>query len=242
MRIVQSHLLKGKSPTYGPVPVELVKYGIAHLRWENMKYQGQIVEPLAFLSLMRWLQDQHHLSPEANLRLELGNEAACGSNFEKVGILYLLRVLRYPVRFTTVFDFHSRFIRSWADEKGHIVARRDHAVVAVDVLGEAPENPGLAVVHYASSIEDIINWVDELGTTSAVLITKNLFGPDVMARCHLPSTDTTVLLMGQFKSYTVGNHASHYVGTVADAVTSLHPDHWFKRAVCYSISLFSLSH
>ena len=98
------------------------------------------------------------------------------------------------------------------------------------------------MVHYASSIEDILNWVDELGTTSAVLITKDLFGPDVMARCHLPCTDTTLFLMGQFKSYTVGNHASLYAETVADAVTSLHPDHWFKRAVCYPISLFSLSH
>lgn len=32
VKIVQSHLLKGRSPTYGPVTARLVEYGIARLR------------------------------------------------------------------------------------------------------------------------------------------------------------------------------------------------------------------
>jgi hypothetical protein len=40
--------------------------------------------------------------------------------------------------------------------------------------------------------------------------------------------NTTVLLMGQFKSYTAGNNASLDAETIAEALTSLRPDHWFK--------------
>ena len=50
---MQSYLLKGQSPTYGPVTARLVEYGIARLR---EGHEGEIVEPLAFLSLMRWLE------------------------------------------------------------------------------------------------------------------------------------------------------------------------------------------
>ena len=64
VRIVESHLLKGQSPIYGPVTERLVEYGIACLHGGCM---GQIVEPLAFLLLMRWLQGQCHLSLKANL-------------------------------------------------------------------------------------------------------------------------------------------------------------------------------
>jgi hypothetical protein len=58
------------------------------------------------------------------------------------------------------------------------------------------------VVHYASCIEDIIDWIDRLDTASVLLVANPLFGPDVMARCHSSSSNTTVpprkvLLMGQ---------------------------------------------
>jgi hypothetical protein len=131
----------------------------------------------------------------------------------------------------------------------HIVARRDNVDVAVDVLGRAPENRSLSAAHYASSIEDIIDWIDKLDTASVLLIPSHLFGPDVMARCRSSSSSSNttvpprdVLLMGQFKSHTVGNKASLYEETVAEALASLHPDHWFKQEVCYSVSLLSSSH
>jgi hypothetical protein len=134
VQIVQSHLLKGHSPTYGPVTARLVGYEIARLREEH---KGQIVEPLAFLSLMRWLQGQRHLNLETNLRLRLGNESDRGSVFEEIVILYLLRTLRDPVPFTTVFDFRCT---PWAEEMAHIIARLDKVDVAVDVLGGALES------------------------------------------------------------------------------------------------------
>jgi hypothetical protein len=193
---------------------------------------------------MKRLQAQGHLNLQANLRLRLGNEPARGSAFE-AGILYLLRALHYPVPFTTVFDF--RCTPSWANEMAHIVARLDKVDVAVDVLGGAPEKPGLRVVHHASCIEDILDWIDKLDTAPVLLIPSHLFGPDVMVRCHSSSSNTTVpprnvLLMGQFKSYTDGNKASLDAETVVEALTSLHPDHWFRQAVCYLVSLLSSSH
>jgi hypothetical protein len=239
---VQSHLLKEQSPTYGPVTDRLVEYGIARLcEWRK----GQIIEPLAFLSLMKWLETEEPLGIQAKLRLRLGNEPARGGAFEEVVNLCLLRALRYPVPFSTVFDF--RCTPPWANEVAHIVARLDNVDVDVDVLGRAPKNPGLSVVHYASCIEDIIDWIDRLDTASVLLVANPLFGPDVMARCHSSSSNTTVpprkvLLMGQLKSYTVGNNTSLGANTVAEAITSLHRDHWFKQAVCYIVSLLSSSH
>jgi hypothetical protein len=157
------------------------------------------------------------------------------------GLSYLLRALRHPVRFSTVFDFKRECTPPWADEEAHIVARRDTVDVAVDVLGGAPENPGLSVAHYASDIEGITDWIEKQDTASVLLIPSELFGPDAMAR-YRSSSKRNVLLMGQLKSYTVGNNASLDAKTVAGALTSLHPDHWFKQAVCYLVSLLSSSH
>ncbi|KAF8343670.1 hypothetical protein F5887DRAFT_1134740 [Amanita rubescens] len=65
IKVVQSHLIKGKSPEHGPVSAKLVDYGIAFLRTDLM---GHIVEPLAFLSLTTWLQTQCDTNLNANLR------------------------------------------------------------------------------------------------------------------------------------------------------------------------------
>jgi hypothetical protein len=243
--IVQSHLLNGESPTFGPVHANLVEYGIARLREGPGQHKGQIVEPLAFLSLMKWLEKTNGLSEEARLRLRLADQAARGSAFEDVGILYLLRALRERDRapFTSVFNFQTT--PSWANKEYHIVARLDKDDVPVDALRKYPQNPGLSAVHYASCIEDIIDWIDRVDTTPAVLIPCGLFGPDVLVRCR-SSSDTTVprnvLLIGQFKSYTVGNIDSLDAKTLAGALTTLHPTHWFKQAVCYLVSLLFSSH
>ena len=252
VRIVQSHLLKGESPTFGPVPTELVEYGIAHLR---DRHNGQIVEPLAFLSLMRWLQKTNNLSVEANLRLRVGDQASRGNAFEEVGILHLLRALRHPVLLTAVFNL--KLPSSWANKKYQIVTRLDKGdvpandlphgrYVPVDVLGTSPQNPGLCVVDYASSIKDIIDWIDGIGAASAVLIPSQSFGPNVVVRCrsspiNVPSS-RTLILIGQFKSYTVGNKESLDAKTVTNALSSLHSDHWFKQSVCYLVSLLFPSH
>ena len=238
VQIVQSHLLKGQSPTYGPVTERLVEYGIARLCVEYGKHKGQIVEPLAFLSIMRWLQTQNYLNLQANLRLRLGHESARGSALEEVGILYLLRALRGGVCFSSVFDFQCT--PSWANEMAHIVAHLDNVDVDVDVIGEARKNLGLSVVQFAGNIDDIMDWIDK-DTASAILVPSDQFGPDIMARCHSSPSNETVLLMGQFKSYTVGNKASLAAKTTAEALTSLHPNHWFTQAVCYLVSLLSSS-
>ena len=67
------------------------------------------------------------------------------------------------------------------------IARLDNVDAAVDVLGGAPENPGLIVVHYPSSIEDTIDRIDKPDIASA-LIPSHLFGTDVVAQCRSSSS------------------------------------------------------
>ena len=171
VRIVQSHLLQGESPTFGPVSTELVEYGIAHLR---EGHKGQIDEPLAFLSLMTWLEKTEDLNVGTILRPRLGDQA---SAFEAVGVLHLYRALCHPELLTTVFDL--KHLSSWANSEYQIVARLDKddvpvdvsphdRYVPVDVLGTHSQNLGLCVVDYASSIKEIIDWIDGTGAASAV--------------------------------------------------------------------------
>lgn len=246
VKVVQSHLLKGESPTYGNV--KLVEYGIARLRVVRGVHKGQIVEPLAFLSILKWLQGLNADDPrsmEANLRSRLSSQPAHGDAFEEVGNRYLLRALRH-LPFTSVFTFHPRCTPSWAGEIAHIIARLDNVDVDVDVLGEAPMNPSLGVVEYASDINEVIGWFEK-DTAAAVLIPCHLFGPDVLVRCHssppngsVPVRD--VIVMGQYKSRTSDNIESLDADTTASAIASLHPNHWFKTEVCYLVSLLTSSH
>jgi hypothetical protein len=158
--------------------------------------------------------------------------------------LYLLRMLRYPVPFSTIFDFHSTPV--WENDMAHIVGRLDGNDVPVDVLGDAPQNPGLGVVHYAASVEEVIHWIETPAVVPAVLVTSHLFGPDVMIRCSSSPSDSTVtstvLLMGQFKSFTDGNKESLDAGTISHGLTSLNRDHWFKQTVSQLASSLSLVH
>ena len=105
----------------------------------------------------------------------------------------------------------------------------------VQIVGCLDGDPGLGVVHYADNIDDVICWIQATATAPAVLVAAHLFGPDVTIRCSSPplnSTDTPgiVLLMGQLKSYTSGNKINAGMTTI-EAITSLHPNHWFKEAV-----------
>jgi hypothetical protein len=128
----------------------------------------------------------------------------------------------------TIFDFHPKFTPSWANEEAQIVPRLDG--VDVPVVGGAAQNPGLGVVHYAESIEDVICWIETLNPAPAILIASNSFGPDVLLRVKLSST-RIVILTGQFKSCTDGNIESLDASTLNYALTSLHPNHWFKNSV-----------
>jgi len=191
---------------------------------------------------MKWLQTQGHTNLEANIRLRLASQASRGDAYEELIILYLLRMLRYPVPFSMIFNFHNMPV--WANDMVQIVGRLDGLDVAVDVLGDAPENPGLGVVHYAAGVEDVIRWIETPAAAPAVLVATHLFGPDVMIRCSSHPSDSTVastnvLLMGQFKSFTVGNKESLNAETISHALTSLNQDHWFKQTVCQLASSLS---
>jgi hypothetical protein len=183
---------------------------------------GQIVEPLAFLSLVKWLENEPTLNLQASIRSRL---AAQSSHYEELVILYLLRALRYPVPFSTNFKFYGTAPR-WADERAQIAGRLDGTAVAVNALGEASQNPCVGMVQYAANIKDVLGWIENPTTSPAVLVPSTPFGPDVMVWCG------DVLLMGQLKSYSEGNKDSLDAKTISHAVTSLHPNHWFNSSVC----------
>ena len=227
---MQSHLTKGKSPTFGPVTARLVECGLAHLRYGQ---QGHIVEPLAFLSLMKWLQNQEDSDAnlETNIRFPLAFQDSRVETYDspELIVLYLLRMLRYPVPFSTIFNFHNTPV--WVNDMVQVVG-------CLDEIG---------VVHYATDVDDVIRWIQTAATAPAVLVTTHLFGPDVMIRCSSPPLNSTglsgnVLLIGQFKSLMKGNKESLDAGTISHALTSLHPDHWFEQAVSHLASLLSSPH
>ena len=224
---MRSHVINGKSPQYGPVTARLVEYGIARLRKEH---EGRITEPLAFLSVMQWLQSHPSTNLSAELRLQAGDSDLRGYAFEHAMNLYLLRRLRYPVPLSTIFNFHPEHRPPWADEEAHIVAQLNGGSVPVDLIGDAPQNPALGVVHCAETIDDIINWIEGSGHAPVILVPTILFGPDVLARVKL-SSSASLILMGQHKSYTTGNKESLNAATLSGALGSMHPDHWFKTAV-----------
>lgn len=134
-RIVQSHFTRGLTPTFGPVSEKLVEYGIARLR---DGHKGHIVEPLAFLSVMKWLEGQ-----EVNVKSILrGRLDSRGKAFEELVVLYLLRILRHPIPLSTTFDFRGT-PPEWAHEPAQVVGCLDGSNVSV----EKPQRTQLLARH-----------------------------------------------------------------------------------------------
>ena len=213
---------------FGPVTDKVVEYGIARLR---DGHKGHIIEPLAFLSVMSWLEAQD-LHLKSNIRLRLGHsEDSRPDAFDELVVLYLLRILGQPIPLSTIFDFHGA-PPEWVDEPAQVVGRLGGINVPVNALGETTQNPGLAVAHYSETIQDILDWLENADSAPAVLIPGIRFGPDLIMRCKLSTSDITVVLMGQLKSSITGPKTSLKPGITADALTSLHESHWFKKEVC----------
>jgi hypothetical protein len=171
---------------------------------------------------MRWLEMTPDLGIHANIGARLSVTHSRGNTYEELVVLYLHRILQYQMPFSTIFDFH-KTPPPWADEIAQILARLDDEDVAMDVLGETPMNPALGFVYYAATMEDIISWAETLSTASPVLVSTDDFGPDILIRLG------NLILMGQLKSRTKGNKNSLDATTMSEALTSLNPDHWFKK-------------
>ena len=207
-----------------------VEYGIAHLRKDH---RGEIIEPLAFLSIVRWFETQEDLSLETYLGHLLADEDLRGHACEWVVILFLLRTFCRPTVLSDVFKFHGA-VPEWADMKAHIVGRIEGKEVEVNVLENPPRYPSLGVVYCANTIEDIIQWFEESPVPS-VLVPTHLFGPDVIIKCC-----NGLHLMGQTKSYLDSNINELNAKTTAKAINSLNPANWFIKVVCLRDSLLSL--
>lgn len=222
--IVQSHIT-GRKPTFGPVSAKAVEYGIARFR-DDLK--GHIIEPLAFLSLVIWLENSLHMDVNTMIRKRLAFAASRGDAFEELIVLHLFRSFCHPVPLDAVFEFHGT-IPLWIAGLSQIVGRVDGEYVPVRILDDTWLNPKVAVAHYAESIEEVMDWLEMSLTAPAILVPGILFGPDVMAWIEIDGQ--RVLLMGQLKSYLEGNVNSLDSETMVKALRSLHPDHWFKKSV-----------
>jgi hypothetical protein len=220
--IVQSHLIKKSTPTFGPLAHKHVEYGIARLRNDH---RGEIIEPLAFLSIVRWFETQIDISLEANLRLRLADEELRGHACEWMVILFLVRTFCRPTVLSSVFKFHGT-VPKWADMPAQMVARMEDGEVVVNVLENPPRYPSLGVVYYANTIEDIIRWFEDSPAPS-VLVPTHLFGPDVIIKCA-----GGLHLIGQTKSCLTGNINELNATTTEDAINSLNSANWFITTVC----------
>jgi len=222
-------LIKKSTPTFGPLAHKHVEYGIAHLRDDH---QGEIIEPLAFLSIVRWLETQKDLCLEVNLSHPLADTDYRGHAFEGVVILFLLRTFCRPTVLSTVFKFRGT-IPNWADTLTQIAGRLQGGLeVPVNVLEIPWRYPSLGVVYYADTIEDIIRWFKESPAPS-VLVPTHLFGPDIIIKCF-----GGLHLLGQVKPCLEGN--INEIDATTTAINSLNPTKWFTTVICPSDSLLSL--
>jgi hypothetical protein len=223
--IVHSHMTKKGPPTYGPVTHRLVEYGVAQLRGN---FTGQIREPLALVSLVRWFQKQEGFRLENSIRMRLADPDSCGSAFEELIVLYITKQFRHPVRIDEVFKFHGTR-PAWASHAAQLVRRiGENQFEPVDLDTQQPVTPGTGVAYYASTVEEVIQWITQ--STTGWCLPGDLFGPDLLAWMLLSSGEV-VLLMVQDKSYLSGNKDSVAAKTATAAVRSLTPGHWFKKAV-----------
>ena len=58
------------------------------------------------------------------------------------------------------------------------------------------------MVHYAESIQVIVDWIENLDSAPVVLVPHRNFGPDFVILCKVNSI--VVILLAQLKSYTLG--------------------------------------
>jgi hypothetical protein len=226
--IVHSHMTKKGPPIYGPVTERLVEYGIARLRPD---FKGQISEPLALVSLVKWFQGQGGFRLESGIRVRLADPDSRGSAFEELMVLYITKQFRHLTRIDSIFEFHGTK-PAWVSQTAQLVHRvNGNEFEPVDLDTQQPFTPCTGVTYYASTVEEVIQWLTK--SAAGWCLPGDLFGPDFLAWILLSSGEQA-LVMGQDKYCLSGNVDSVTAETSTKAVRSLTPGHWFKKAVCSS--------
>jgi len=100
-QIVQSHLTQSSCPTYGFLVSKHIEYGIARLRKDH---EGQIIEPLVFLSIVTWLETQDDVCLDTNLQHQLAHQHSHVYGYEELVILYLVRTFSQPAALSVSFS------------------------------------------------------------------------------------------------------------------------------------------
>ncbi|TCD60236.1 hypothetical protein EIP91_010518 [Steccherinum ochraceum] len=163
---------------------------------------GRVDEPLALLSLRRFLEERSILYFASHLADRMRDKAGRWQAFEDTIALYLGYALASGLRLDLIFDFAGNK-PSWASDTGHLVAcvkgataDSESTFVPFPAQDDIP-HPQLAL--RSGSMAATQSWFDDPGGR-AFLFPDSNFGPDCVALVRLESGKLAFFLL-QMKNY-----------------------------------------
>jgi hypothetical protein len=220
----------------------LVEYGLAQFKnkgdTDNSLMPVVIKEPLALVSIMRYLESQGHTLVQ-HIQTDL-NGAGRWAGFEKLVLVVITKLLRdgnSPL--TDIFQFHGE-TPEWAREKAQIVVQTSSDdYKPFDIIDDESVLHSIGFACEAEGPEDVQRWLQHGG--AGWCIPGNKMGPDLMAWVRLPSSGRILLLVIQAKCRLSGTNTSTSADITADAIGSLTPGEFFRSSVCKLFSRSSLA-
>jgi hypothetical protein len=201
----------------------LVEAGLGRFVVETPTETGIIIaEPLAIISIMRYLESKG----KAHISNALGTlQDNQGVGFEPAVLLGMTKLLQNRKPLREIVNF-KELSPEWANCTAQLVRRSSTGFQNFDWNGSLPTTD---LTHYAESIEEVKAWL-ESGTTAWCFPGK-LIGPDIMARVML-SNRCLVLLAIQVKGHLSSNTNTVTADTATKAIRSLDPKNWYSSLVC----------
>lgn len=204
----------------------LVEYGLA--RFVNK--QAVIEEPLALVSIMRYLEKQG-LTVGGNIWSRF--QADKGTAFEELVLLAVTKLLQDGMRLNDVFQFHSS-TPDWAYRTAQVVARNSGgSFERFDIISGQPWSPPHGIAFHAKRRKDVKQWLES--GQNGWCLPGTFMGPDLMVRLRLSDTKV-VLLAIQAKCHFTGNKETVAANVTADAIQSLIPHNFFASQVRRQLS------
>jgi hypothetical protein len=182
----------------------------------------RIEEPLAIISIIRWLERQGRTLYEY-IRSNVHHDK--GSGFESVVLIALTKLLQNPTKLGRIFKFHGS-TPDWASLPARIVARSPTGVfVPFDILNGTPLFPSNGVTFFANSPNDVRRWLQD--GEAGWCVPSRAMGPDLITRVQLD--DGRILLLTiQVKCWFSGNKETLKASTTTEAIRSLIPSNYFS--------------
>jgi hypothetical protein len=210
---------------------ELVEYGLAmFILPQNASGSEPLVtigEPLALLGITNYLQSKG-LTLFSHIQRELSSNQ--GGGFEEVLVFAITEL--FQGQHDLKFAFHFLETPSWACSKVQIVARSASGTFEA-FKGDQLRKPLMEVVFYASTFEDVKDWL-EFGGAPWCRPGPSM-GPDLLTRVKLDD-EKVLLLVIQAKCHLSGNTSGKFdtltARHTARAIRSVTPGNFFDSEVC----------